>query len=78
MIHLIEVTKKNRDIIVTRINGEFDEIINYYKGNNDICWRFGDEENQIAKINFLDSPLLKNTSKLVYLFVDYNNTGLLA
>lgn len=75
MTHTIKVNYTDGSEFITRIHGTMDEISNHYAKNNVFAWH--SNEPQVKRIEFLESEYLKDSSSLVYLFIDLNNNGLL-
>lgn len=76
MNHLIKVSFTDGNEIVTRINGTADDVIDHYKRNNMFALNSGSP--QATRIEFVESPILEAVTAFIYLFIDYDNSGLLA
>lgn len=76
MQRLIKITRQDGCEDIVKIRRTEEEIYNYYREEN-----FYDRSNQVVKIDFLESPLLSKFGGqffgLKYLFVDYDNSGIL-
>lgn len=68
--HIIKVIFEDNDYNTTRIRGTLQDIINHYKENNMTA------DNQVKKIEFIESHLLDDASSYTYLFVK-NDNGIL-
>lgn len=68
--HIIKVIFEDDDYITTNIYGTLQDIINHYTKNNITA------DNQVKKIEFIESYLLDDASSYVYLFVK-NDNGIL-
>lgn len=68
--HIIKVIFKDDDYITTRIHGTLQDVIDHYRRNNRTA------DNQVKKIEFIESHLLDNVSSYTYLFVK-NDNGIL-
>lgn len=68
--HIIKVIFEDDDYITTRIRGTLQDIINHYTENNMTA------DNQVKKIEFIESHLLDDASSYTYLFVK-NDNGIL-
>lgn len=68
--HVIKAIFEDDDYITTRIRGTLQDIINHYSENNMTA------DNQVKKIEFIESYLLDDASSYVYLFVK-NDNGIL-
>lgn len=82
MKHVIELTLSDNNTVQTAINGTEQEIYNYYQEGNRMAWAYSNKEEQVPqvkRIKFVESKLLKTCSSvgIVYLFVDYDENGLL-
>lgn len=66
MTHTIKLTFADENELTTRINGTKDEIFDYYLKNN----RMSSKEQQVKRIEYIESDYLNTGSSLVYLFVD--------
>jgi hypothetical protein len=78
MTHLIKINYTDGNEVITRINGTEKEIYTHYRENNFFNWCSNIESTQAKRIEFIESPLKDNRCKsLVYLFIDYDNNGLL-
>lgn len=78
MTHLIKINYTDGNEITTRINGSENEIYTHYRENNFFNWCSNSEATQVKRIEFIESSLKDNRcSSLVYLFIDYENNGLL-
>lgn len=68
--HVIKVIFEDDDYITTSIHGTLQDIINHYSENNMTA------DNQVKKIEFIESYLLDDASSYTYLFVK-NDNGIL-
>jgi hypothetical protein len=75
MTHTIKVNYTDGNKITTQINGTADEISDFYGSNNVMA--YAANEPQAKRIEYIESPLLDNSSTYVYLFADWDNNGLL-
>ena len=76
--HTIKVYFVDGDSLITRIRGTFDGIIKHYRNNNESYWNNEQDEKQVKKIEFIESHLLDENKTCKYLFIDWNETGLLS
>lgn len=76
MKHIIELTYTDNSQEITGITGTDQEIYTFYRENNFFAW-CSENKRQIKRIEFVMSALLDNKSELIYLFIDYDNNGLL-
>lgn len=75
MTHTIKVNYTNGDEVVTKVNGTADEVSKHYCQNNIMAWK--SNEPQAKRIEFLESEYLKEYSSYIYLFIDFEDNGLL-
>lgn len=68
--HVIKVIFEDDDYITTSIHGTLQDIINHYSENNMTA------DNQVKKIEFIESHLLDDASSYTYLFAK-NDNGIL-